>query len=209
MAGWHVRLSSLGTVHVVKQQSRPESCGIACVLMVNFRLKKGLMAVGIAAGAALQAAPGVGAFIGAQLSRQALQYALRSEESVYEAYAEVSGEGPYDGTGPTRLIHLPQVLEKIGCGAWEAADVGKDGITQAARDANAGGSPIIAAVEKPGVRVQHVVVIDGVHAGFLRDKATVCDPADGDVHIVELRDGAVVTFKSNITFSGFVIRRKF
>lgn len=209
MAGWHVRQSSLGTVHVVKQQANPESCGIACVLMVNFRMKKGLMAVGVAAGAALRVVPLFGGYIGSQLAWQAIQYAVKSEESVYRAYAEVSGEGPYDGSAPTKLIHLPQVLERLGCGAWEAVEVGKDGFTKAAREANDAGSPIIAAVEKPGIRVQHAVVVDGVYPGFPRDYATVCDPSDGHVHVVDVRDGAAVTFKSNISFSGFIIRRKF
>ncbi len=77
---------------MVRSQDLENSCGMASIIMVNFKAKKGLMFAGMSAGAGLQVSglPG-GSFLGSTLSRAALNYAVASEKEVYKLYDAAKG----------------------------------------------------------------------------------------------------------------------
>jgi hypothetical protein len=69
---WHISLTRFASAHIVKKQDAVNSCGIACILMVNFKIKKGLMFAGLSAGNAVSAVPIPGAsYVGHTLSQAA------------------------------------------------------------------------------------------------------------------------------------------
>jgi len=50
---WFARFDRFGSGHMVRSQDATYGCGICSIAMVNFKMKKGLIAAGAAAGAAL------------------------------------------------------------------------------------------------------------------------------------------------------------
>jgi hypothetical protein len=51
--GWFARLDRFGSGHMVRSPDASYGCGISSVAMVNFKMKKGLLAAGMAAGTAV------------------------------------------------------------------------------------------------------------------------------------------------------------
>ena len=47
--GWFARLDRFGSGHMVRSQDADYGCGISSIAMVNFKMKKGLLAAGMAA----------------------------------------------------------------------------------------------------------------------------------------------------------------
>ncbi|MDB5315048.1 MAG: hypothetical protein JWO26_3784 [Rhodospirillales bacterium] len=82
MSNWFVRLTRFATEHIVHKKEQENSCGIACILMLNFKMKKGLMFSGMAAGASLQTVPVVGSDLGATLAEASVDFAVKSESEV-------------------------------------------------------------------------------------------------------------------------------
>jgi hypothetical protein len=169
---WFVRFTAYNTAHVVHKQEMENSCGIACILMINLKMKKGLMAAGMAATAAVSVVPIVGGFLGVDLGSKVLDYAVKTEPQVYKIYGDVVGT-VYDGTSYTNAVHHPTVLEKLGCGQWEAFWAGEAGISSAIKDAVAAGAPCIVHVAwKAGgahfVVVDEVVTIGGLDFAMVR-----------------------------------------
>lgn len=200
---WHIRLTRFASAHLVKQQEKVNSCGIACILMINFKLKKGLMAAGMAAGSAVSVIPIPGAsYVGLTLSKGAVDMALRSEPEVYKVYGGVVGTA-YDGNSYTDALKHPAVLAKLGLGRWECAWVGPGGMSAAVKAAVAAGAPCIAHVVW-GSGGAHFVCIDDVYGS----SACVNDPSDGDVIVTAMGDGSVIQYRDNSgTFSGWIVRR--
>ena len=201
---WHIRLTRFATAHLVKKQDKVNSCGIACILMVNFKLKKGLMASGMAAGAALSAVPLPGAsYVGLTLSQQAVHLAVKSEPEVYKVYGDIVGTA-YDGNSYTDALNHPAVLAKLGLGAWECFWAGPTGIAAAIKATVAAGAPCIVHVAWTAGGA-HFVCVDDVVAGY----ALVNDPGDGDVVVTAMTDGAAVSYAGNTgAFTGWIVRRK-
>ena len=108
---WFVRSSRRG-LHVVYSQQAENSCGIACVIMVNFKMKKWKLAVAASAASAgiVAAAPGM---------VSAVSDTMRSEKEVDAAYAKVIGR-PYDGSADSDATLLPQVLNQLSIGRWQS-----------------------------------------------------------------------------------------
>ena|SRR5438874_1374963 len=141
---WFSRFDRFGSAHMVRSQDRDMSCGMSSVCMINFKMKKGLMFAGMAAGAGLSTVPVPGAsYLGATLFRSAIDYAVASENEVIALYERVEG-GPHDfNTAGADPSLYPQVLADLGLGEWERVDVGEDGIVRACIDATADGSPVM------------------------------------------------------------------
>lgn len=202
---WHVRFTRYATVHVTHEQEKKNSCGIACILMINFKMKKGLMATGVAAGAALNVVPVVGGYLAVQLSKQAIDYAVKTEPVVYKIYSDVVGS-PYDGTAYTNGLKHPEVLRRLGCGNWECVFVGEGGMPAAIQAAVNAGTPCIAHVEWDAEGAHFVVIDEVLGTGTLT--AMVNDPGDGDVHPTTMTTGAKVRYDGKGTMSGWIVRRK-
>lgn len=205
IGSWHIRFTKYATVHVTHQQEKVNSCGIACILMVNFKMKKGLMATGVAAGAALNVVPVVGGYLGVQMTKQAVDYAVKTEPVVYKTYSDVVGS-PYDGTAYTDGMKHPEVLNRLGCGNWETVFVGESGMPAAILAAVAAGAPCIVHVVWDSKGAHFVVVDDVLGAGITT--AMVNDPGDGDVYPTMMTAGTKVRYRGKGTMSGWIIRRK-
>jgi hypothetical protein len=204
---WHVSLTRFASAHIVKKQDQVNSCGIACILMVNFKMKKGLMAQGISAGISVAAAPIPGSsFVGASLSKAAIGWAVKSEPEIYKIYGDVVGT-VYDGTAYTNGLKHPAVLRKLSLGNWECVDVGQGGIAAAVKAATEAGTPCIVHVTwKSGGA--HFVCVDEVYQPFGTAYACVNDPGDGEVVVTEMPAAGSVSYKDNTgTFSGWIVRR--
>lgn len=203
---WRISLTRFASAHIVKKQDAPNSCGIACILMANFKIKKGLMFAGLSAGSAVAAVPVPGAgYVGHTLSQAAIQMALKTESQVYKIYGEVVGT-TYDGTSYTDAKKHPAVLKRLGLGNWECFWAGPEAISAAIQAQAKAGVPCIVHVKwKAGGA--HFVCIDEVHSPFGTPYACVNDPASGEVVVTELGAGPVGYLDNAGTFSGWIVRR--
>jgi hypothetical protein len=186
---WHARLTRFGSAHMVCVQDSPDSCGIACLMMVDFRIKHG---EGFRAASFLSAVPILGSHVGQTLSRKALDAAARCEAEVWRAY-ELAMEREYSGHG-VMAGDMPAILGELGLGAWQRRQVPPAAFGDAARIAVSDGAPAIAQVLWPGggglIPSGHFVVLDGFHD----DTACVLDPWDGEVHLVDMPSGEPVAY---------------
>ena len=232
ITSWFARFDRFGSVHAVRSQDTiknsagkdvSNSCGIASILMVNFKMKKHLMLAGMSAGASI-ASSGVplGGYIGGSLARSAFDQAVKEEPAIYKIYSDVTGS-VYDGSSYTFASNFPEVLRRIGLTGWEAVQLSASKVFDAVKKSTDGGSPVIALVDwdKGG---SHFVVIDQVHPGGY---VCVCDSWDGQLRLVqgssgEFLDydttGAVWSFslggnrhsasKNSGSFGGWIVRKK-
>lgn len=201
---WFIRFTRFASAHVVHKQEQVNSCGIACILMINFKMKKGLMFAGLAASASVSTVPVIGGHLGGTLSRAAINYAVQTEPRVYQIYGDVAGT-VYDGTSYTNGLSHPEVLRRLGLGNWECVNVGQAGMAAAIHAAVSSGAPCIVHVvwDSGGA---HFVCVDET-TGFLGTRyAMVNDPGDGDVHVTSLTSGGATRFKTG-TMSGWIVRR--
>jgi hypothetical protein len=189
---WYVRLTRYASAHMVYAQMAQNSCGIACMMMVNFKMKKGLMAAGVAAGGAVSVVPVIGSFVGASLAKSAIDDAVKTEKEVYREYTKVTGS-PYDGSAYSDMDMFPAVLRNLGLGNWVTEDApgGAAGFAAAAKSHVARGAPVIGCVEW-NANSRHFVVVDEFHG----DNACVCDPGDGQLHVTKMKDGASITYNA-------------
>ena len=203
-SSWHPRFTRFMTAHMVRKQEMVNSCGIACILMINFKMKKGLMLAGMAAGAQVSVVPMIGSYLGPTLAKSAFDYAVKSEPEVYKIYGDVVGT-VYDGTSYTNGLKHPEVLRRLGLGNWECVNVGEGGMADAVKAAVAGGAPCIVHVVWDGGGAHFVCVDDTAGSG--NNYAMMNDPGDGDVHPTLLKAGGTTRFKTG-KMSGWIIRRK-
>jgi len=184
--GWFVRFTRFGSVHMVYAQEQSNSCGIASVIMTNFKVKKGR----IAAAAATATLPIIGGAIAPVLTQAALRDAVRMETEVYRIYGNVIGSA-YDGTTDTMGRHLATVLNRLGMGTWRRDFIAESEVGQAVIDSVSGPNsyPIIL-LTNWNVGGGHFVVVDEVHSFAGARYACVNDPWDGDVHITRFNVGS-------------------
>lgn len=219
---WFLRLTRFASAHMVYAQHAQNSCGMASMMMVNFKMKKGLMLAGMAAGSAVSVVPIIGSYVGATLSKAAFDAAVKTEKQVYAEYTKVTGS-PYDGSQYSDAMKFPAVLGNLGLGNWECVNAGEKGFAKAAKTATGKGAPVIGHVVWNGGGA-HFVVIDEFHAGY----GCVCDPWDGHVHVTRMQNDKDVTYNAGDTpigwdlggkrndypagqtgkFSGWIVRRK-
>jgi hypothetical protein len=203
---WFVRIDRYGSVHLVRSQDTvmkggadsSNSCGIASILMVNFKEKKYLMAAGVAAGAGISTVPVVGTLIGQQLSQAAIDWAIKSEPEIYRIYSDVTGT-TYDGSTYSTSSFFPEVLRRLGLGEWEDVDIPDTGIFDAIKAATDKGSPVIVWCKWNNGSGAHFMVVDETHS-LMGSTISVCDPWDGELRIVPAKSGQIIDYDPN----GFV-----
>ena len=159
---WFVRFTRFGQTHMVYAQERDQSCGIACAMMVNFKLNKFRF--------------GAKTFL--------------AEEEVYQAYSQVSGLN-YQGRRPTDARLLDDVLNRLNIGRWEAVWVGEANVADAVIASVTGTNwdPIILLTNWVVGGGGHFVVVDAVNTFLGTHYASICDPWDGNVHIQSFTPG--------------------
>ncbi len=191
---WFVRFSRFGSAHMVRSQDLDMSCAMASIVMVNFKMKKGLMFAGMAAGASLQVSgvPG-GSWLGSTLSSAARDYAIKSEAEVYKLYEKHKGGAHDFNTAGAQRTLYPKVLADLGLGQWEYVNVGKAGLAQAVIDTTSDGSACIVGCTWDGGG-GHAMVIDDSFNFFGSRYLAVCDPWDGELRITSATIGQTVKY---------------
>jgi hypothetical protein len=181
--GWFARIDRFGSGHMVRSQDANYGCGLSSIAMVNFKMKKGLIAAGMSAGASLSVVPVVGGYLGITLAKQALDDAVKTEEEVRQAYVSVSGQNVDLNTQGARWDKYPAVLAALGLGTWMGVDTGATGFVQGVADATKDGAPVIVVVNYPGGG-EHAMVIDETHSWGGGRYLCVCDPWDGELRLL-------------------------
>jgi hypothetical protein len=204
ITSWFMRIDRYASVHAVRSQDTvvkggkdsSNSCGIASILMVNFKQKKHLMAAGLSAGAAISSS-GVplGTYIGGQLSQMAIDQAVKEEPEIYKIYSDVTGSA-YDGSTYSIAGQFPEVLRRLGLGSWERVFVPETDVYSACKTAVDKGDPVIARIAWNNGGA-HFVVIDQVHTNGTGGKLCVCDPWDAELRLVDGANASVVNYDPN------------
>lgn len=179
--GWHTRYTRFGDMHMVFSQEADESCGLACARMIAFKMNK----------------------------MKLTKTALYREKTLYKKFdkANNNAAGSYDGTVPTDEDEVIRLLNTLHCGVWEAVNVGLAGITDALIDGLGRdfvglgpintlkrGSPMIIGVDWVGGG-GHWVVADTLNSVVGKMWVSICDPWDGDVHVVPVKKAAAFEYK--------------
>ncbi len=191
---WFVRLTRFGSAHMVRSQDLSNSCAMASVIMINFKMKKGAMFAGMAAGGSLSVS-GIpfGSYLGQTLSQAAINYAVKSEAEVIKLYEKVKGASHDFENNGARPSFLPPIMSDLGLGQWETANVGEAGLAQAVIDATKDGTPVLlACVWDAGGG--HALVVDQVHTFMGTNYFCVCDPWDAQVRIITASPGSTVRY---------------
>src|SRR3954447_11743803 len=190
---WFSRFDRFASVHLVRSQDKSMSCGMASIVMVNFKLKKGLMFAGMTAGANFSVMPiPYASYLGSTLARSALDYAFKSEQEVH-ALAEKAKGSPNDfNVSGVSMGLYPQILADLGLGTWESVNVGEGGIVQTAIDSTDDGCPVILNTHFDN-GADHAVCVDETHSFFGTRHLCVCDPWDGELRLLTGTPGSTVT----------------
>jgi hypothetical protein len=201
ITSWFMRIDRYASVHAVRSQDTvtvggkdsSNSCGIASILMVNFKQKKHLMVAGISAGAAISSSgvPG-GTYIGGQLAKLSIEQAVKEEPEIYKIYSDVTGS-VYDGSTYSIAGQFPEVLRRLGLGTWERVFVPETDVYTSVKAALDKGAPVIARVAWNNGGA-HFVVIDEVHTNSGGGKLCVCDPWDAELRLVDGAANSVVNY---------------
>jgi len=201
ITSWFMRIDRYASVHAVRSQDTitrsgadsSNSCGIASILMVNFKMKKHLMVAGVSAGASIASsgAP-LGTFIGGQLARAAIDNAVQEEPAIYRIYSDVTG-AVYDGSTYSVAGQFPEVLRRLGLGTWERVFVAETDVYTTIKAAIDAGNPVITRVAWNSGGA-HFVCIDEVHETAGGGKLCVCDPWDGELRLVDGAANSVVNY---------------
>jgi len=181
--GWFARFDRFGSAHMVRSQDATYGCGICSIAMVNFKMKKGLIASGLVAGSELSVAPVLGSYVGYTLTSAAIDDAVKSEEEVRQAYKQASGDDVDLSARGAGWAQYPAVLAALGLGTWVGADTGGTGFVAAVTDATKGGAPVIVVVDYLGGG-EHAMVIDETHSWSGGQYLCVCDPWDGELRLL-------------------------
>ena len=178
---WFTRFTRFGDVHMVYSQENSNSCGIACVRMVVFKVNK------LRLGAT----------------------ARHSEATLDAAYGKVAG-APYDGSTYSDARQLATLLGQLTSDTWSCDYVGAEGVADALL-AGVGPSPIAPTVVGQAMALKcspmillvgfynganHFVVVDTIHQFNGQAYASVCDPWDGDVHVTPFAKGQAFIYNA-------------
>lgn len=182
LGSWFLRIDRFSDVHVVAAQNKSQSCGLASIKMVAFKINK------LRPGAA----------------------ALQKERFIEKIYRQKAGETTHNweqtGASPTVMLN---VLNSLGIGVWKishppvndvgttiARSLGVDQFGLGATGINAikRGAPVILGCHwAPGGG--HAVVVDTVtHVPAIGTFAAICDPWDGNVHFEQIEAGQPFTY---------------
>jgi hypothetical protein len=180
---WFLRIDRFSDVHAVAAQSKSQSCMLASIKMVVFKVNK--------------LRPG--------------KAAMQTEARIEALYKQFEGDPTHDfeKRGANREIGT-RVLNALGIGNWateypaagampekimkyvgvDQFGLGITGINAATR-----GYPVMLRCTWAG-KGAHAIVCDTVtHIPLIGTYATICDPWDADVHFVKIEKGKVITYK--------------
>ncbi len=190
---------------MVYGQQAANSCGIASVMMVNFKMKKWRLAAALTtAPAGMAAIPNIGFNIAS---------AIKLESQVYKAYSAVTGKA-YDGSAYTDGFMLVEVLDKLGIGSW-ACEYYEGGALPGKIVAFAGNTadptPAILHVTWRSHGAHFIVCDTVVHEGG-KTYADFCDPGDASVQTLEIASGNPIVYQPEGSaigdMKGWIIHRK-
>jgi hypothetical protein len=172
---WFPRITRLGT-HMVYGQQAQDSCGIACVIMVNYLMKKWELPLTLSS----------------PVRQEFVRDVFRSESEIDAAYSKVVGY-PYNGSSPTYAGQLASVLNELNIGHWQALNLSAKKVPNMILSScfGAQGAPVIALVNwRDGGG--HFVVCDMTGRIGGQTCADFCDPYDTAVHTLRIaRDQAI------------------
>jgi hypothetical protein len=203
---WFVRFTRFGSAHMVRSQDQSNSCAMASIIMINFKMKKSAMFAGMSAGAGLSVS-GIpfGSYLGQTLSNAAINYAVKSEAEVSKLYEKVEGKAHDFEKNGAMPDFLPPIMSDLGLGQWESVNVGEAGLVQAVIDATKEAPVLLACVWDAGGG--HALVVDECHSFFGTTYFCVCDPWDGELRPIAVTPGTTARYDGSdqpisITFGG-------
>jgi len=168
---WFTRFDRFGDMHFVYGQERENTCGPSCVMMCVLKINK--------------LAPGRSALY--------LEETIRAD---YGAWQHAPYSGHDYGTYPEGLV---SILNGLNCGRWTHSTVTAGASSQKIIDLVGTSSafsgpivrcnPIIIGVNWDGSTASHWICVDAVRSVAGRYYATVCDPADADLHVQSFKPG--------------------
>lgn len=180
---WFTRFSRFGDIHFVYGQERENTCGPSSVMMCVAKINK--------------IAPGKTAV-----------YLEEQIRNMYGAWQNAPYNGRDYGTYPAGLV---DILNNLNCGRWThtmvpAAQSASKIIELVGSSSAFSGpvvkvKPIIVGVNWDGSTSSHWIVIDTVRTVFGSTYATVCDPADADVHVQKITAGQPFVYEANTAIS--------
>jgi hypothetical protein len=186
--GWFVRVDRFTDTHLGFSQEDTDSCGLACAKMMVFKINK------------LQ--PG--------------KAALTTEKNVEKIYKKYDSTAVNVGSEGVFFHMMHKVLNELRIGTWAHAKPAPGKIPQLLLDKMGtdvvGMGPIVNALTR-GYPVMlkvawssgsHAVVVDTINKLPVLDQhwLSICDTADGDVHITEMTKGHAISYVgSNATIS--------
>ncbi|HVK17523.1 MAG TPA: papain-like cysteine protease family protein [Fimbriiglobus sp.] len=183
MGSWFLRIDRFADTHLVAAQNKDQSCGLASIKMVVFKINK--------------LRPGASA--------------LATEGEIEREYKKLAGEKVHDfdakGAKPSVMV---QVLNSLGLGNWAidkpplndvgpriAKYVGTDqfGLGLTGYNVVKRGYPVILACYWAGGG-GHAIVVDTVTSvPVMGTYATICDPWDANVHFEKIEAGKPFTYR--------------
>jgi hypothetical protein len=183
LGSWFLRIDRFGDVHMVAAQNKGQTCALASIKMVYFKVNK--------------LRPGVSSFTLERALEQKYQGLAKEKSHDWERFGVPSPDVP------------TQVLNSLGLGSWKttypspgqvgtkiAHYVGTDqfGLGITGINAIRRRAPVILWCVWPA-HGGHVVVVDTVtHIPLVGTFATICDPWDANVHFERIEDGKSFTY---------------
>jgi hypothetical protein len=165
---WFTRIDRFGDSHLCYSQEAQQSCGLACVKMILFKINK--------------FRPG--------------HDAITTETWVEQIYKKHDATAVNVGDEGIDLNCMVGALNEMKIGTWEYASPPNQDIPGLLIDKmNATGYPIILGVHWGGGG-GHAVLLDTMTKIPLVDVpwGAVCDPGDGDVHVIRLERGKQLSY---------------
>lgn len=181
LGSWFLRIDRFGDTHAVAAQNKGQSCALASIKMIVFKVNK--------------LRPGAGAF--------------QTEKNIEKVYMQEAGETTHDfeKQGSQRNVQ-ERVLNRLGIGCWKWEQPSATLIPQLLID-NVGEEVFGAGPVANIIRHKYPAIIGcswsggGGHAlcvdtvttvpGF-GTYAAICDPWDAEVHIVKIEVGKPLTY---------------
>jgi hypothetical protein len=178
---WFTRIDRFGDSHLCFSQEQTESCGLACVKMIMFKVNK--------------LRPG--------------HAALVTEKWIENIYKKHDPTAVNVGSEGIDLSAMVGALNELKIGTWQYASPPNQDIPELLIEKL---KPDVAGLGAVNSVLRGFPIILGVHWGsggghaVLLDTITkfpwanawwgaVCDPGDGDVHVVRLHKGQQLTYK--------------
>lgn len=181
LGSWFLRIDRFGDTHAVAAQNKGQSCALASIKMIVFKINK--------------LRPGAGAFV--------------KEKEIETIYLQQAGEAShdFDTNGSQRGIQ-EKVLNQLGIGTWKWEQPAPTNIPQLLIDGVGeevlGLGPFANTIRHKYPAIigcswngggGHALCVDTITTvPGIGTYAAICDPWDGEVHIQRIEVGAPITY---------------